>query len=383
MGPPMAWQLGVTIEASRLRAGLASMIDCAWALSVVFGYVILHSQGSLTIQTAIIWYAVTQVFASGIYLILLKPVLGTVPLGRRSPQFQGWPSYWLNAVLSTGLGKSSDMVIMSLIGAAAAELGQYNAAFTIATLASVFLLQGAGTMTYVSMGMAFSSDTPGAVERSWRASILVAGLLSFPSLLFCIAFPAQSIRLLYGPGFGGGAAALVILCLCLICSRVLGGGANQGLLYLHGRERVVLWIRGTAVVANLALDIALFPVLGIEGVAISSGGAAVLIAFAELVAVKRLRTLRLPLGQQFRLACCFAVSVAIARVAWSELPGGGISLVMAALGTGGVGLLLLLVVRPLDQGEFRDVSGSRGRRLQSMASRIATERKPRARVTMP
>jgi O-antigen/teichoic acid export membrane protein len=90
--------------------------------------------------------------------------------------------------------------------------------------------------------------------------------LGWPFFLVLAVF-GDSILSIFGPGFDEGAASLAILSLAMALA--LATGTVQTILLMGGRSSWQLIDKSIALVLNVALNIVLIPVWGIEGAAVA------------------------------------------------------------------------------------------------------------------
>lgn len=343
--------LGGAIQASRSKAVSSALLDGTWSLSVAGIFGLLHAMDSLTVEHAVVTMVALQLLVDIGYAVSLSRPLNRIPRSHAVHK-RDVASFWANGLLSVGIGKNSDVLVMGVVGATAAQTGLYSVAFTVSLLASSFLLQGVGTMSYVALGRVFAAGNGDSTAIAWRVAVLVSSILSLPPLIYCIVNPSAVLRLLAGPDFTAASTATVALCACLILARVLGGGANQSLLFLAGRARTVLGLRSAAVAINLALDAILFKVFGIVGVAAASGIAAILISAAELGACKRILPVKTPATGSLKVILAYSAS-ALTTYAL-PFPESGLFLIIEASLMISFGTCFLVAMRPLSRadGEF-------------------------------
>lgn len=301
--------LGAAVQACRRLAGLSSAIDAAWAFAVVMAYAALYWHEELTTARALLVLVAAQAVASLAYTMLLRRLIA----GRATIAFGFGESavFWLNGMLSIGVGKTSDVLAMRLAGASKSSVGLFNAAFAANQTASTVLVQGAGTMAYVGLGSVYESGDKERTAAAWRGAVVVAMLLSFPLLAICLAFPTAVLGLLYGPGFEDAAPALVALASLMVLARITGGGANQSMLFLAERQALVVKIRIACVAINLVLDVVAYQLAGILGVALASGFCGVLISVVEFKYARDKIPLVIPWGVGALCLLPFLVPAAI------------------------------------------------------------------------
>lgn len=100
----------------------------------------------------------------------------------------------------------------------------------------------------------------------------LTGTLAFyvPAMVGLIIVAEPTLSLLFGPAYIGGTTVLQILTLYLLAqtvSYITGGGLN-----FLGKAKIRAYLKASAAIFNLLLNIILIPTIGIIGAAISSAG---------------------------------------------------------------------------------------------------------------
>ncbi|HWC33191.1 MAG TPA: polysaccharide biosynthesis C-terminal domain-containing protein [Mycobacteriales bacterium] len=285
--------LGSVIEAARFRAGSAALLDTTWSVLVTAAFAGLAATSSLTVVHALVATAGTQFAVSVWYLAVLREV-------RSSPRpvvrLRELGPFWLNGLLSIGVGKTADVLAMRAAGAGAKPTGFYSTGYNAFQTGAQSIVEGLGLVSYVGLGRVFGSHASReTVASSWRLTALLALLVSSPVLAGLALYPDALITGLYGSPFAPAARVVRILAISAILARTIGGGSSQSLLLVAGRQRTVVRIRGVLVIANVIGDVVLYRALGITGVAISTCVSGFLIGVAELVVARRIAPVRPPL----------------------------------------------------------------------------------------
>ena len=105
----------------------------------------------------------------------------------------------------------------------------------------------------------------GAMVRQYGANMTIVVLFGFPIVAGVIAFPGEIIELVFGAGFAAGADALVILQIAGMFGHI-GIAAGVALIAWHD-HLAQMWCHAAAALTNIALNIYLIPLYGIEGAA--------------------------------------------------------------------------------------------------------------------
>ncbi len=342
--------LGAVIQSARVRPASSAALDATWALGVTATYAVLLVSHALTVNRALITLVAWQAAVDIGYLSALSPFFrGKRPhLSSFTRRESGM--FWANGLLSIGVGKNSDVLAMQVAGASAAPIGQYNAAYNANLTASQLLVQGTGTMLYVGLGRVFATRDSERIAAAWRVTTVVGALLSLPLLVFCIVLPRDVLLALYGASFLPGASALIALAGTSLVTRALGGGSNQSILFLAERQAQVLLVRFGCVALNIALDIAIYPLAGILGVALVSGSCGVAITAIEFALSARIVPLRLPLGSMLRTVVPYAAAGLAARAILGD-GANTASAVASAVIVMVAGSVLMAFTRPLQPAD--------------------------------
>ncbi|MGW7486121.1 oligosaccharide flippase family protein [Streptomyces sp. NPDC054786] len=158
------------------------------------------------------------------------------------------------------------VILLSVLGTAA-EAGVYTAIGRLVT---------AGTLLQLAIRLAVApqisrllagGDAHGA-QHLHRLSTRWIALFSWPVFLVLAAYP-RTVLSLFGPGFAGGAAGLVVL--AAACLVNVGVGNAQTVILMAGRSVWNLAVAGTAFVIQLGSGVWLVPRYGVLGAAVSWG----------------------------------------------------------------------------------------------------------------
>jgi O-antigen/teichoic acid export membrane protein len=344
--------LGAVVQAARVRPGPTAVLDAAWALGVALSFAALAVVNNLNATTALLATVGWQASVNIGYLIILMPLMRAKANHKDQPfTMRESLMFWLNGLLSIGVGKNSDVLAMQIAGASASPIGRYSAAYNANLTASQVLLQGTGTMLYVDMGRVFSRGEAGAIANSWRIATVFGALFSVPFIMYCMLFPQAVMLVIYGRAYTVGASALVALAATTAMSRLLGGGCNQSLLFLSGRQSQVLAIRCTCVFLNIIFDIVVYPIAGIVGVACVSGGSGLAIVLLEYLLCRRIAPLKVPWLETTKVALPYAVACVIGRIFLG--PGSTNATAVASIGfVFSLGTLLMALTRPLRRSDL-------------------------------
>jgi len=156
------------------------------------------------------------------------------------------------------------------------QVGLYGAAYKITSLAERVPQLVMNTL-YPVMARCARED-PGRLDRVYRHSLWWLGAAAVPMAAAVSLGADLIVRLVFGGGYADAAAPLRVLIWASACLyAALPGGV---LLISLGRERVNLVAQATAVVVNVALNLAWIPRWGVTGAALAT-----LASFAVILAV--------------------------------------------------------------------------------------------------
>jgi putative peptidoglycan lipid II flippase len=233
------------------------------------------------------------------------------------------------------------------------------------------------TIATTRLAQSAADRNPGDMAATLAHGLRLVAFLTVPCAIGLILLAEPIARLLYERGAfhagdtQGTAAALVLYATGLYCYSGVKVAAPA--FYALGRSRVPLLASALAVAANLALNVALFPVLSYPGLALGTALAAtvnfgvLLVAFHRTGAALDLRDL---LGHMARVlvasVVCGAAAWFVADRAEALLGDRGLAArAVAVLGAIGAGVVVYAVAcRLLGVSELGEIAGAGRRRLR-------------------
>jgi len=151
-----------------------------------------------------------------------------------------------------------------------ADVGLYNTALPVVHLLPMALT--AIDFLYVPlMTRLYAKNHKDEIRRTYAVLTKWIFAVTLPIFLIFFLFPEATLNILFGHRYVGAALALQILSLGFFVHAVLG--PNGITLIVMGKSRYLMWSMIIAVIANIALNIALIPPLGIVGAAIATASA--------------------------------------------------------------------------------------------------------------
>ncbi len=193
--------------------------------------------------------------------LTVKP--STLPAARELAVF----SLPLLGVAALGLAMAWTDTIMLGYFKVAEDVGMYNSAHWIALLLASPLNVLSTIYLPVTTGM-YARGLMDEVRRDF--SVLTKWLCSatFPLFLAMAFFPRETLTLLFGPAYSGAGDALRLLSVGFMLANFAG---PSGVAFIAtGRSPFLMYVSLTTLAANVALNIALIPPLGILGAAIAT-----------------------------------------------------------------------------------------------------------------
>ncbi|MCK5563048.1 oligosaccharide flippase family protein, partial [Candidatus Bathyarchaeota archaeon] len=157
------------------------------------------------------------------------------------------------------------------------DVGLYNAAVPLAHLLPIFL----AAMNFLYVPVVSRLYAKNQKEETKRSYVIVTKWVmsaTLPIFLIFVLFPEFSLDTLFGFRYIGAAFALQILSIGFFISTILG--PNGSTLMVIGETRFLMWSTLIAAIANIILNIALIPPLGINGAAIATASAIAIFNFS-------------------------------------------------------------------------------------------------------
>lgn len=238
--------------------------------------------------------------------------------------------YALPRAVAAGLEQSIiwlDVILVGVIAGSAAA-GVYGAAARFVA-AGVIISTALRIVVAPRFSALLAERDHGAVEGLYAVTARWILLFGGPVYLLLAAF-APTVLGFLGDGFVGGANAMVVLCLGSIV--VLAAGNVQSLLLMSGRSGLGAMNKAIVLAVNVAGNLALVPVMGIMGAAVTWAASMVLDTTLAAYQVRATTGIALSLGSIGRVLAIVVVCVALP--AWS---------IALGLGRGVPQLLLALV----------------------------------------
>lgn len=298
-------------------------------------------------QAFLLLMGLTAALASGAYLAysarFLRGPATPHPMGRVH-------RFAVNIGIINGLnyilGQQSDVALIGLLLRDSVQIGFYNLAATLSTIAGTALLMGMEGVSLSALAEVAARSTR-ELSVAWRGFVKVTMLLSVPVLAFC-ALHAAKLVALYGDTYREAALLLQVYALFTAANRFLGGGTSTATLYALRREGWALGIRAGTGALNVGLALAWIPTWGAVGAVAATGLCAVLTTAAEVFLVMRATRAAFPL----RFVAATAASTGVATLLSYFVTGGGLwGLARGAAAFLAVFAACFVALRPLDDAD--------------------------------
>jgi len=231
---------------------------------------------ALGIDAAVLgWMAVLPLWLAVTVLVLVRPLRRDHLLSRSLGERVSWRTFWafsapraVGASLETALDWSDVLIVAALTSPA--EAGIYAVATRAVRAGQIIdrAMRIAVSPT-ISRLLAEAELHPHRLDDARRLHTAVTRLLILTAWPFYLALAilAPSVLSLFGPGFESGSAALAILAAAMMLSSA--SGMLQSVLLQGGRSSWQMYNKAGVLTINIALSLALVPMLGITGAAVS------------------------------------------------------------------------------------------------------------------
>ncbi len=253
--------LGVTLAgalAGLQRVGCSQMIY-SWLWPAIFCAVAipLGLTRGMGVASALMLIAASFTLAALTGAFLLKRFLAGVPVGAHAPAepprlFKaGLPLFTLE--FTKLLITSAPAIVLGIV-ASSRETGLFALAWRLALVINL-LISGVTGMAAPKFASLFARNDRHGLDKSAAQAAGLVLCLALPAALCMLLFPEHLLRL-FGPDFGGGAAALRVLALGQIAAacftampELLGMTAHTRVLYRINLYSVAMLLAGLAVLA--------------------------------------------------------------------------------------------------------------------------------------
>jgi O-antigen/teichoic acid export membrane protein len=170
-----------------------------------------------------------------------------------------------------------------------ADVGIYRTAFQL-TLLATFTTLAFHTVLYPKISKWRTRDQTREIENSLAKAFTYSLLLAIPTCIGGWILGERLMYYLYGASFVAGTSALFILLLVQVVNVFMFLGTMS--LTALNRPKDAFWITVIAAIANILLDLALIPVIGITGAAVATLIAMTFNALGALFLLSRIITVK-------------------------------------------------------------------------------------------
>jgi O-antigen/teichoic acid export membrane protein len=196
---------------------------------------------------------------------------------------------WFGAALPLFLTKIVNLALLDMdvlmIGFMLGDydVGLYRAAARgamLVSMANMIALQLVGPMLSRAIAEGRDADVQRYLDQAAVTSLALGG-----SICLGLGLAGPFYLSLFGSEFAGAVTSLRILLVCQLF--IVIAGADAVLLVMLRRERTVLFITASALVANLLLNLLLIPIWGMEGAAVASLIAMAIVRVSLVLLIRR------------------------------------------------------------------------------------------------
>lgn len=267
-------------------------------------------------------------------------------------------SFWI--FLSAGGGLVFSYADTVLIGyfMENADVGVYRVTFQFTT-AATFTTVAMRTVLYPNMSKWIARSEYGKMESALTKGFTYSLLLAVPVLVGGLLLGDRLLYFCYGAGFARGAPALYLLLAAQVVN-VFMYLQTMGLLALD-RPKESFKVAAVAAIANILLDLALIPVLGITGAAVATLLTMTLNAVLAYHVLKRIIDVRLEYPSVRNILVASALMGLFVGVYRLVVPLSGIWLTLFPVAVGAI--IYSAVLLKLDRGihdELRAMAAQMG-----------------------
>ncbi|MCK9593417.1 MAG: flippase [Methanoregula sp.] len=174
-----------------------------------------------------------------------------------------------------------------------ADVGIYRTAFQLTSVAT-FMTLAFHTVLYPKISTWGAQGQVPEIEKSLARAFTYSLFLAIPTCIGGWILGQRLLYYLYGASFTEGASALFFLLLVQVVNVFMFLGTMS--LNALNRPKDAFWITVVAAIANILLDLALIPVLGIAGAAVATLIAMTLNATGALILLSRLISIKFEYG---------------------------------------------------------------------------------------
>ncbi len=309
--------LAATQGFSDLRAytWVGQVLEPALRLVLTAGLLLLGG-GIVAASAALLVASVVTGVLAVLALVRMVARLPRAPLsypGRELVSFGA--TSWVASMATQGL-LWADVVILGVL-VSDEQVGAYQVAARVVLVAMVVITSLTAAMA-PRIASTWERGDVAATSDAYVGVVLWSARLTLPLLAGLVAVPAAVLHV-FGSDFGDATTVVVLLAVGAVAE--IAGAPSAVVLNYIGRNRLNMVINVAALVFNIGLNVAVIPVLGIEGAAGVWALTLVLGAVVRVVVVRRVAIDRWPWSAQLLAAIAgAAVASVVAFAAAQVLP---------------------------------------------------------------
>ena len=311
---------------AQFKAKYFSMVRIFFLISslAVYAYLLINGFGIREILWATI---ATSFFAMLVYSFGCRDLLfGSSQRFSLNNIHKFGLTIWCNNIVASFLGKELDVIVMSLYGISAIQIGFYNIAFVLTSYVRMVVSRGMSGVLQSAYSTAYKRGGIRSLRKWWAITIKFQIVVVAPGVLTLILF-AGNIFEVFLPDFRDATEILQITGAFIWVHTVLGGGTHITAFYAVGKEKTVLLTRMIAGLLNLLLDIILIYFYGVTGAIVATGVALVVVGILELGLSFHFLKATYPTRFFLKFGLCSLFS---ATVSWPFIGGNLVSLILCS-----------------------------------------------------
>ncbi len=252
---------------------------------------------------------------------------------------------WLIGFVSYALGKQTDILLLNYFEIPTSEIGFYNIAFSL-TLMLSFLGIGSGPIFQSIFSETYEKRGTEGLADSWYIVAKIGLLFFLPLFVFALLYAPSIIMIIYGSEFASVSAAFRILALFKIVYVLTNASFALPVFYLINKKAIGLYLRISAGVLNLILDVVLIPRYGVLGAVFATGFSTALIGLLEIGVVIKAIKAKLPLIFDLKIFLVFSIALLPTLLIKGETV---IPLILKGFIYGITSIPLMMILKPIEE----------------------------------
>lgn len=251
------------------------------------------------------------------YLLLLIPWgirhTPAAEIPKYGPVLRLGGSAWLVNLVNGALLKQVVVWLLLAYALTKTLIGYFNLAYQLTDAAAYLLIAGLGGVGLAAMSASYAGQDRRSLAFAWRAIIKAQILLAVPLLTFVFIHAQAIATALYGPNYAPVGPLMQLFLVFNMAQQLAGGGANQAVLYVLGKQRLAVITQWGGLALTAGLAALLIPQTGMFG---GSAGALIALGVGRVLVVSiqlamSWRYLRSKYPVRFAARVCLALIPAI------------------------------------------------------------------------